>query len=485
MGQSPDSSSYNEKGEGLPFFQGKAEFGRVYPTVTRWTTNPLRIAEANDILLSVRAPVGPTNLAAESCCIGRGLAAIRVDTPLNQKYLFYYFRNIEHWLAQQGTGSTFAGINSHFIHELEVPVAPLNEQKKIVEKLDTLLARVIACQARLDRVRLILNRFRQAVLSAATSGQLTEGWRKEEGISEPWQTVNLPQVSTSRLGKMLNEAKNLGTPTPYLRNANVRWFSFDLTDIQTIRITESERETFSVRRGDVFICEGGEPGRCAVWYGPDNAHVFQKALHRVRVGKELAPEWLCYCLKIAANSGRLEKLFTGTTISHLTGVALKQFEFELPSLAEQREIIRCVETLFSYADYLETRYRAAQTQVKHLTPALLSKAFRGELVPQDPNDEPASVLVERIRAERATKPEEPKRAKIRKPKRTKMTEESVKEAIRQLPEDKFSFDDLRSVIAGDYEQLKTILFDLLETEPSISQVFDESARAIRFTRSIK
>jgi type I restriction enzyme, S subunit len=157
MGKSPDSSNYNDKGEGLPFFQGKAEFGKLFPTVRKWCTDPKKIAEAGDILLSVRAPVGPTNLATDRSCIGRGLAAIQAYDPFYQKYLLYYFRNIQTWLAEQGTGTIFAAIGGDFIRKLEFPLAPLNEQKRIADKLDRLLAKVDACRERCDRIPLILN----------------------------------------------------------------------------------------------------------------------------------------------------------------------------------------------------------------------------------------------------------------------------------------------------------------------------------------
>jgi len=110
MGQSPPSSTYNTKGQGLPFFQGKAEFGDFYPTVIKYCNDPIKIAEPGDVLISVRAPVGPTNLCKEKSCIGRGLAALRPSSGIVTKYLFYYLRNIEDWLATQGTGSTFTAI---------------------------------------------------------------------------------------------------------------------------------------------------------------------------------------------------------------------------------------------------------------------------------------------------------------------------------------------------------------------------------------
>jgi type I restriction enzyme S subunit len=167
-----------------------------------------------------------------------------------------------------------------------------------------------------------------------------------------------------------------------------------------MRLAPEERSELDVRNGDLLICEGGEPGRCAVWRDHDSHFTFQKALHRVRTGAELYPDFLAYCLRSQAESGKLSDLFTGTTIKHLTGKALASFVFMLPPREEQAEIINRVESLFALADQLEARLTTARKVVERLTPALLAKAFRGELVPQDPTDEPASVLLERIRAAR-------------------------------------------------------------------------------------
>jgi type I restriction enzyme S subunit len=274
------------------------------------------------------------------------------------------------------------------------------EQSRIAAKLDTTLAAVDACRQRLDGVAAILKRFRQAVLAAATSGELTREWREERGLADSWRTKVLSEIADSRLGKMLDQGKNTGQLTPYLRNVNVRWFSFDLEDIQEIRLADKEIIDLDVRFGDLLVCEGGEPGRCAVWRGEDSKYTFQKALHRVRTSKYLLADYLSFCLSNSANNGKLEQLFTGTTIKHLTGASLKKFQILLPSREEQEEIVDRVETFFTLADQLEARLTTARKVVDRLTPALLAKAFRGELVHQDPNDEPASVLLERIRAAR-------------------------------------------------------------------------------------
>lgn len=137
MGQSPPGETYNDEGDGLPFFQGKADFGDRYPTPRKWCSVPARIAEPEDILLSVRAPVGPTNLARENCCIGRGLAAIRANPAFaDQGYLRLFFKHQEPFLSQQGQGSTFTAIKRNEVARLEVPLPSLSEQRRIVELLD-------------------------------------------------------------------------------------------------------------------------------------------------------------------------------------------------------------------------------------------------------------------------------------------------------------------------------------------------------------
>ena len=137
MGQSPPGDTYNNEGNGLPFFQGKADFGRQSPTVSKWSSEPTRVAEAGDILLSVRAPVGPTNVARERSCIGRGLAAIRArERRVEQNYLRLFLRYQERALALRGQGSTFSAINRGDIESLVVPLPPPSEQRRIVEILD-------------------------------------------------------------------------------------------------------------------------------------------------------------------------------------------------------------------------------------------------------------------------------------------------------------------------------------------------------------
>lgn len=185
MGQSPPSSTYNTDEKGLPFFQGKAEFGELYPKPIKWCIEPKKVAQKNDILISVRAPVGPTNICHEESCIGRGLAAIRPKTGIPTMFIIYFLRVIEKELALSGTGPTFEAISKKDIVNIQIPLPPLAEQHRIVAKLEALLAQVNAAKEHLAAVPPIIKRFRQSVLAAACSGRLTEDWRREHPDVEP------------------------------------------------------------------------------------------------------------------------------------------------------------------------------------------------------------------------------------------------------------------------------------------------------------
>jgi type I restriction enzyme S subunit len=247
-----------------------------------------------------------------------------------------------------------------------------------------------------------------------------------EQIPEGWGRARLSELGSMRLGKMLDKGKQVsGIALPYLRNVNVRWGHIDLSDLLTMRFETEEVKEFELRPGDVLICEGGEPGRCAIWQDQESKIKFQKALHRVRLHSEIDPRWLRYHLQHDALLGRLEEYFTGSTIKHFTGVALARYTVWLAPLAEQRRIVAKVEELLPRLNAARERIgKAAALLGFELVPknnssliqAILAKAFRGELVPTEAelaraegrDYEPASALLERIRADRAARSAPPK-----------------------------------------------------------------------------
>ncbi len=178
-------------------------------------------------------------------------------------------------------------------------------------------------------------------------------------IPNDWNWVRLGTVSASVLGKMLDKVKNRGELRPYLRNTNVRWHSFDLTDLKQMRFETGEDVRYGLLPGDVVVCEGGEPGRAAVWELNETA-LIQKALHRVRCEASLNPYWLTYVLDGISRSGFLAQYFTGIGIKHLTGVNLKRIQIPLPPRAEQDRLVYHLRKLFSAVDELGDRLAEAE-----------------------------------------------------------------------------------------------------------------------------
>ena len=160
MGQSPESSSYNQEQNGLPFFQGNADFGEVYPTERVWCSEPKKTAEPGDILISVRAPIGALNYAKNKCCIGRGLAAIRLEDRIERNYVYHLLKARNAELNKQGTGSTFKAISKNVLEELQVPQISADEKQKCMEMMDLLESIIRERKTQLDSLdNLIKARF--------------------------------------------------------------------------------------------------------------------------------------------------------------------------------------------------------------------------------------------------------------------------------------------------------------------------------------
>lgn len=162
-----------------------------------------------------------------------------------------------------------------------------------------------------------------------------------------WKSFKIGDISDSCLGKMLDKNKNKGEFQPYLSNKAVRWGEFDLSNLSEMRFEPHEEERYGIRNGDLIVCEGGEPGRCAIWRSVVPTMKIQKALHRVRVNPGFNNEFLYYRLLLAGRDGELEKYFIGSTIKHLTGVNLKKIEFEFPPYEMQCAISKVLSNLDS------------------------------------------------------------------------------------------------------------------------------------------
>ena len=222
-------------------------------------------------------------------------------------------------------------------------------------------------------------------------------------IPESWEWVTLKQIAVTALGKTLDKSKNIGEYRPYLCSINVYWTGIDLSTVKQARFGDSELSKYQLNKGDLLICEGGDVGRSAVW-DRDEEMYYQNALHRVRFYGNIEPRFFQLLMESYKGAKILDNYSKGMTIKHLVQNSLNSIYFPLPPLAEQRRIVEKIKQLTPYLK----KYGSVETTLSNLNLAfpddlkksILQYAVQGKLVPQDPADEPASVLLERIRTEK-------------------------------------------------------------------------------------
>lgn len=284
---------------------------------------------------------------------------LHINTALVMpKYIFYRLQII------QFDHSTHKRYWIQSYSKIKVSIPSLDEQSRIVSRIDELFSELDKAVDTLNTTKEQLAVYRQAVLKDAFAC-ITE-------------YVPFGKIISSRLGKMLDKQKNVGVPCKYLRNINVRWFSFDLSDLQDMKIEESEFEKYTICKNDLVICEGGEPGRCAVWE-KDETIFYQKALHRVRFTVKAEPRLYMYYLWYIAQNGLLNKFYTGTGIKHLTGQSLEKIPVPITDIEEQKRLLELIEMRLSVCDSIEKTVDTALAQADAMRQSILKQAFEGKL----------------------------------------------------------------------------------------------------------
>lgn len=363
----------------------------------------------NDILFCLRGSVGKIGVVGsiERAAIASSLVIVRTDELMCNRYIYHYLRSplakIESELYDNGTAQPNLGAQS--LGRFSVPIAPRQEQTRIAEKLDTVLTRVDACRDRLARVAPLLKRFRQSVLAAATSGRLTVDFGLPSRSLHQQMLGNLCAVLG---GKRLPKGFDLtdsNTGFPYVRVVDFYNFTISVGRMKYVPLEAvDEIRRYVISSNDVYISIAGSIGLVGqVPVELDGANLTENAA-RIVAGNQLFPRFLMYQLASPQLQDQMHEKKIATTQDKLGLFRIKELAIWVPSLKEQTEIVRRVETLFAFADRLEARLKTAQTAADRLTPALLAKAFRGELVPQDPNDEPAAELLKRLATSRDAAP---------------------------------------------------------------------------------
>ena len=391
---------------------------------------------AGTVLFTSRAPIGYVAIASNPISTNQGFKSVVPYVPDCSRFIALAMQCFAPEIDAKAPGTTFREVSGKIVAGVPFPLPPLAEQRRIVAKVDELMAlcdrlEVARTERETTRNRLAaaslarlnapvpdpaafrkdaafaldnltplttrpdqIKALRQTILSLAIRGKLVPQAPSDEPASELlkrrkvavlrtgpfevpelWAWVIVGAVASSRLGKMLDKAKNKGTPQKYLRNINVRWFDFDLSDLLEMRFEDSELPEFALREGDVLICEGGEPGRAAVWDDREPDIYFQKAIHRVRFLDFVDSNFFVKALRESARDGRLAEYFTGTGIKHFTGKGLAAYSFPLPPLAEQHRIVAKVDELMALCDRLEVSLTTRDETRGRLLESVLHEAL--------------------------------------------------------------------------------------------------------------
>jgi type I restriction enzyme S subunit len=388
MGQSPPSSSYNYDMVGLPFFQGKAEFTELYPEVRKWCDSPKKVASPNDILLSVRAPVGATNIANQECAIGRGLAALSYAKCY--KYVFYYLRHIEQKLDSQGTGSTFKAISGSVLKSQPIPLAPLPEQRAIVAKIEQLFSELDNGIANLKTAQRKLILYKQSVLKKAFEGGFTEEWRKKQGIDgdkgglpKNWKFVKVEEIAS-----IIDPQPSHRTPPvfiggiPFVSIKDVD-YSNDTIDLNNARqvspeVLKEHVERYKLNVGDFIIGKIGTIGKPVRIVLPQT---YTLSANVVLIQPEgISSSFMYHLFK----SNIIEKAFkagSNSTTQPAFGIKkIRLLKIPLPPAPEQNQIVQEVESRLSVCDKVQETIIQNLVKSEAMRQSILKKAFSGNLL---------------------------------------------------------------------------------------------------------
>jgi type I restriction enzyme S subunit len=292
-------------------------------------------------------------------------------------------------LTVRGKGTTFLELSSFELGTFPLPSPSLATQRAIAAFLDRETAKIDALIAEQQRLIELLQEKRQAFIShAVTKGLNPRAAMKDSGIEwlgevpEHWTIPPMFARYEAVLGKMVDEKKATGTcPVPYLRNADVYWDQINTAELPLLDIQPHERLRFTVRKGDILICEGGAGiGQTAIWHGDDDVTAFQKALHRLRPwdNSRENPRYLFYCMRVVVESGVM--LAGGTaTIPHLTGEVLRRYRFPCPPIREQQEIVHYLDATGQEMQSLSEQASHAITLLQERRSALISAAVTGQI----------------------------------------------------------------------------------------------------------
>jgi type I restriction enzyme S subunit len=380
MGQSPPSITYNIERDGIPFFQGKGDFGEIYPTARVWCKCPLKIARPGDVLISVRAPVGSVNIANDMSCIGRGLAALRPNNSLDVLWLFYYLRLHEDQISALGKGSTFSAITKTDLDSIFIPLPSLSEQKRILARINDLFSRIREAKRLRQEAQQEAERLWQSVLADTFPKPGTK-------LPNGWQWVGLYEVCQHKTGIWGPESSHPDQGLPIIRSTEIEGFLIR-PQTASIRIVSNDRiEAFKLEAEDILVNKSSGSAHLVGWPAifegsiEGKIFLFSNFMLRLRPNREKILGWflLYYLHNPLARSVYLRAQDTTSGLRNLRVNEFMKQLIPLPTLHEQHKIVAYLKRVYEKIQSLKEAQTQTEAELQRLEQAILDKAFRGEL----------------------------------------------------------------------------------------------------------
>ncbi|TDX37677.1 type I restriction enzyme S subunit [Halanaerobium congolense] len=374
MGSSPPSSTYNEDGDGLPFFQGNAEFGSLYPEENQWCTDPQKVADKDNILISVRAPVGDINIAPYRCCIGRGLAAIEGEETSN-KFIYYCLKQFNPKLQSYSQGSTFSSINKKVLETFFVNYPPLPEQKKIASILSSVDKSIEKTDEVIEETKELKKGLMQELLTKGIGHSEFKDTILGK-IPAKWDIKKLRDICNKVTDGTHDTPKEVNDGYPFITAKNITNGKLDFEDCGYV--SEKDHKKIISRskpeKGDILFTHIGTIGQ-TVEVNVD----FEFSIKNVALFKPnnelIKSKYFKYSLQSNIVQGFIKRILQGGVQQYLGLTTLRGFNIPVPPLEEQKKIA----SILSSVDAKLKKEEEYKAKLERLKKGLMQKLLTGEI----------------------------------------------------------------------------------------------------------